>query len=157
MSYSPVEILLVEDNPADADLVQRKMKSAKIMNNLHVVHSGTDALRFVRREGPFADALKPDLILLDLNLPGIDGREVLGTIKSDPGLRSIPVVILTSSDAEEDIARSYELHANAYVRKPVDLDGYRSIVSAIDNFWFGVVRLNSRSKHATAPRQAPSS
>lgn len=140
----PVEILLVEDNPADANLVQRKMKQAKIMNNLHVVHTGLDALQFLLKEGDFWDSPTPDLMLLDLNLPGMDGREVLEKVKANSTLLHIPIVILTSSDAEEDIARSYELNANAYVRKPVDLDGYRAIVSAIDQFWLGLVRFKSR-------------
>lgn len=140
----PVEILLVEDNPADANLVQRKMKQAKTMNNLHVVHTGLDALQFLLKEGDFWDSPTPDLMLLDLNLPGMDGREVLEKVKANSTLLHIPIVILTSSDAEEDIARSYELNANAYVRKPVDLDGYRAIVSAIDQFWLGLVRFKSR-------------
>ena len=136
----PIEILLVEDNPADADLTQEKMEQAKIINRMHVVEDGETALEFLYKTGPFTGAPTPELILLDLNLPGIDGREVLTEIKQNDALRVIPVVVLTSSDADEDIVRSYKLHANAYVRKPVDLAGYQKIVTAIDDFWLGLVK-----------------
>ncbi len=137
---SPIEILLVEDNPADANLVRRKMSGANTPNSVHVVHTGVDALAFVGKEGEFQEAPRPDMVLLDLNIPGLDGREVLEHMKSEPSLRTIPVVVLTSSEAPDDIAHAYELGANAYVRKPIDLDGYRQLVAAIDAFWFTVVR-----------------
>ncbi len=138
---NPIEILLIEDNPADAELTREKMKSAKIVNEVHVVPDGVAAIQFLRRQGEFKDAPRPDLVLLDLNLPGKDGRDVLQEIKTDSELKLIPVVVLTSSEAEEDVVRSYQLHANAYVRKPVDLIGYKTIVNAIDSFWLGIVRL----------------
>tara|TARA_R110002073_G_scaffold332410_3_gene518360 strand:- start:93320 stop:93754 length:435 start_codon:yes stop_codon:yes gene_type:complete len=141
---TPVEILLVEDNPADANLLLRKMKQAKVPYTMHVVQTGLEALDFVQHKGVYADSPALDLILLDLNLPGIDGREVLKAIKSDPKLRTIPVIVFTSSEAEDDIAQSYELSANAYVRKPLDLAGYQTIVDAIDGFWLGVVRFKGR-------------
>ena len=140
----PIEILLVEDNPADADLTQEKMLQAKFINRLHVVEDGETALQFLYKTGSFAEAPTPELILLDLNLPGIDGREVLAEIKQNDALRAIPVVVLTSSDADEDIVRSYKLHANAYVRKPVDLAGYRKIAHAIDDFWLGLMKDSGR-------------
>lgn len=143
----PIEILLIEDNSADADLTREKMEQAKIINRLHVVEDGETALEFLRKTGAYPDAPTPELILLDLNLPGKDGREVLAEIKHDDTLRLIPVVVLTSSDADEDIVRSYRLHANAYVRKPVDLAGYRKIVHAIDDFWLGLVRYSGRSQN----------
>tara|TARA_R110002096_G_scaffold435826_2_gene663541 strand:+ start:67526 stop:67960 length:435 start_codon:yes stop_codon:yes gene_type:complete len=141
---TPVEILLVEDNPADANLFLRKMKQAKVPYIMHVVQTGHEALDFVQRKGAYADSPALNLILLDLNLPGIDGREVLKTLKSDPELRTIPVIVFTSSEAEDDITQSYELSANAYVRKPLDLAGYQTIVDAIDGFWLGVVRFKGR-------------
>lgn len=144
MSIKPIDILLVEDNPADARLIQRKMQAAKIINNLHVVHNGRDAIAFVNQEGAFIGKPRPDLILLDLNLPGIDGREVLSRLKSGSHTRMIPIVILTSSEADEDILRSYELRCNAYIRKPLDLEGYRMIVAAIDHFWLGLVHYPPR-------------
>jgi two-component system, chemotaxis family, response regulator Rcp1 len=137
----PVEILLVEDNPGDVRLAQEALNDAKMANNLNVVTDGVDALEYLRRQGKHSDVPRPDLILLDLNLPRKDGREVLGEVKEDEDLRTIPVVVLTTSDAEADIMRSYELHANAYVRKPVDFDAFIEVVRTIEDFWFSVVKL----------------
>jgi chemotaxis family two-component system response regulator Rcp1 len=138
---SGIEILLVEDNPADARLTREALRESKISNRLHAVGDGEQALRFLRREGEHADAPRPDLVLLDLNLPRMSGREVLEQVKEDPDLRRIPVVVLTTSEAEEDIVRSYDLHANAYVRKPVDFDQFTEVVRLIEDFWFTVVKL----------------
>ena len=140
----PIQILLVEDSPSDVDLTREALDEAKVHNTLHVVADGVHALAFLRREADFADAPTPDLILLDLNLPRKDGREVLTEIKADPMLRRIPVVILTTSEAEEDILRSYDLHANCYVTKPVDLDQFIKVVRSINDFWLQIVRLPSR-------------
>ena len=137
----PVEILLVEDNPGDVRLTREALREGKVRNNLHVAADGVEALHFLRKEGRFADAVRPDLILLDLNLPKKDGREVLEDIKSDPDLRYIPVVVLTSSQAEQDILRAYDLHANCYVTKPVDLDQFIHVVRSIEDFWFTIVKL----------------
>ncbi|RQG98018.1 response regulator [Natrarchaeobius chitinivorans] len=136
-----VQILLVEDNPGDVRLTEEAFKQGRIENDLHVVSDGTKALEFLNREGEYADAPRPDLILLDLNLPRTDGEEVLEELKEDPDLRSIPVIVLTSSRAEEDIVKSYELHANAYLTKPVDPDEFIEAVRAFEQFWFSVVRL----------------
>jgi chemotaxis family two-component system response regulator Rcp1 len=136
-----IELLLVEDNPGDVRLTQEALKDGKVLNRLHVVKDGVEALAFLRREGKYANAIRPDLILLDLNLPKKDGREVLEEIKSDLDLKRIPVVILTVSKAEEDIIRSYELHANCYITKPVDLDRFIEVVKAIEDFWFTIVKL----------------
>ena len=137
----PVEILLVEDNLGDARLTQEALKEGKIRNNLHHVKDGVEALRFLRREGDWAGAPTPDIVLLDLNLPKKDGRQVLAEMKADEGLKMIPVVVLTTSEAEQDILRSYALHANCYVTKPVDLEKFISIVRAIEDFWLAVVKL----------------
>lgn len=137
----PAEILLVEDNPADVRLTREALREGKLHNNLYVATDGVDAMAFLRREGPYADAVRPDLILLDLNLPKKDGREVLEDIKADASLRTIPVVILTSSEAEQDILRAYDLHANCYVTKPVDLDQFIHVVKTIEQFWFAIVKL----------------
>lgn len=137
----PAEILLVEDSPADVELTREGLESAKISNNLHVAGDGMAAMAFLRREGEFASAPRPDLILLDLNLPKKDGREVLAEIKQDDRLCLIPVVVLTTSKAEEDILKSYKLNANAFVSKPVDFAGFVEIVRAVENFWFAVVVL----------------
>lgn len=137
----PIEILLVEDNPGDVELTREALHDSKVHMNLSVVHDGVEALAFLRREGPYGDAPRPDLILLDLNLPRKDGRTVLGEIKAEPELRQIPVVILTSSQAEQDILRAYALHANCYVTKPVDLDQFITIVRSIEQFWFTIVKL----------------
>ncbi len=136
-----IEILLVEDNPGDVRLTKEALKEGKILNNLNVVTDGVEAVAFLRREGNYASAPRPELILLDLNLPKKDGREVLAEIKSDPSLKLIPVVILTSSAAEQDIVKSYNLHANCYVTKPVDLDQFIEVVKSIENFWLAVVKL----------------
>lgn len=137
----PVEILLVEDNPGDVRLTREALREGKVRNNLYVASDGVEALAFLRREGEYANAVRPDLILLDLNLPRKDGREVLEDIKADPSLRYIPVVVLTSSQAEQDILRAYDLHANCYVSKPVDLDQFIHVVHSIENFWFTIVKL----------------
>jgi CheY-like chemotaxis protein/two-component sensor histidine kinase len=144
MMTRPIEVLLVEDNPGDVRLTREALKEGKVHNNLHVAPDGVEALAFLRREGRYADAVRPDLILLDLNLPRKGGREVLEEIKGDPSLRHIPVVILTSSSAEQDIARAYDLHANCYISKPVDLDQFIMVVKSIEDFWFTVVKLPSR-------------
>ncbi len=139
--FLPIEVLLVEDDPGDVLLTREAFEYNKVSNRLHVVNDGEQAMAFLRGEGPFDRAPRPDLILLDLNLPRKDGREVLAEIKSDPGLRVIPVVILTTSEAEEDILRSYHLHANAYVSKPVDFDQFIKVVRQIDDFFVTVVKL----------------
>ena len=137
----PVEILLVEDNPGDVRLTREALREGKVRNNLSVASDGVEAVAYLRREGEHAHAVRPDLILLDLNLPRMDGREVLAEIKADPSLRNIPVVVLTSSQAEEDIVRAYDLHANCYVTKPVDLDQFIRVVESIEDFWFTIVKL----------------
>lgn len=137
----PVEILLVEDNPGDYRLTKEALKEGKVYNNLYWAKDGFEALDFLKRRGVHASAPRPDIILLDLNLPRKDGREVLSEIKSDDDLRAIPVVILTTSKAEEDVLRSYDLHANCYVTKPVDLDKFIVVVQSIDRFWLTVVTL----------------
>jgi CheY-like chemotaxis protein len=137
----PMEILLVEDSPGDIRLTREAFKDAKVHINLHVAMDGIEAMAFLRREGKHADAPCPDLILLDLNLPKKDGREVLADIKESPTLKTIPVVILTTSAFEMDILRSYESHANSYITKPVDLDGFLRVVKSIDGFWLSVVKL----------------
>ncbi len=138
---NPVEILLVEDNPGDVRLTREALKEAKVRNNLYVVGDGEKALAFLHQEGEFKDAPRPDIIMLDLNLPKKNGQEVLAEIKSDPSLRRIPVVILTTSKAEEDILRSYDLHANCYITKPVDFEQFIKVVQSIEEFWLTVVRL----------------
>jgi chemotaxis family two-component system response regulator Rcp1 len=137
----PVEILLVEDNRGDARLTREALKEGKVYNNLHWVKDGVEALEFLHRRGKHKDAPRPDIILLDLNLPKKDGREVLQEIKADDRLRRIPVVILTTSKAEEDVLKTYSLHANCYVTKPVDLEQFIKVVKSIDNFWLTVVTL----------------
>lgn len=138
---NPVRVLLVEDNPADADLAKETLEASKLMLELSVVSNGMEAIEFIRQRGAFSAAPRPDLILLDLNLPKKDGREVLADIKEDATLRRIPIVILTSSDAEKDIVQSYNLGANCYLTKPLDLAAFRSVVQAVENFWFTIVRL----------------
>lgn len=137
----PVEILLVEDSPSDADLAVETLGESKVLNNLHVVEDGVEALAFLRREGAHANAPRPDVILLDLNLPKKSGLEVLTEIKSDPQFMRIPVVILTTSAAEEDILKSYSLHANCYITKPVDFEQFTKVVKLIEDFWLAVVKL----------------
>jgi CheY-like chemotaxis protein len=136
-----IEVLLVEDDPGDVLMTQEAFADHKVKNNLSVVSDGAEALAYLRRQGKWADATRPDLILLDLNLPRKDGREVLEEIKSDETLRSIPVVVLTTSQAEEDILRSYSLHANAYVNKPVDFERFIEVIRQIDDFFVTVVKL----------------
>jgi CheY-like chemotaxis protein len=142
---SPIEVLLVEDDPGDVLMTQEAFEEHKLRNRLTVVSDGAEALAYLRREGRYADAVLPDLILLDLNLPRRDGREVLAEIKKDDGLCQIPVVVLTTSAAEEDVLRSYQLHANAYVTKPVDFDRFISVVRQIDEFFVSVVKLPPRA------------
>jgi chemotaxis family two-component system response regulator Rcp1 len=143
---TPIEILLVEDNPGDVRLTREALRDAKVQNTLHIASDGMEAISFLRRQGKHDNAPRPDLILLDLNLPKKGGREVLEEIKLDPSLKTIPVVVLTSSAAEEDILRSYELHANCYVTKPVGLEQFMKIVSTIDNFWLAIVKLPNDPK-----------
>lgn len=140
-SARPIEILLVEDNPGDVDLTKEALGEGKVVNNLHVVEDGIEALAFLRRQGTYAGSALPDLILLDLNLPRKDGREVLAEIKEDPELKLIPVVVLTTSEAERDVLKAYSLHANCYITKPVDLNQFIDVVKAIEDFWFAVVKL----------------
>lgn len=140
-----VEILLVEDNPGDARLTEEAFKDSRLLNSMHRVSDGVEALGYLRQEGQYATATRPDIILLDLNMPRKDGREVLAEIKEDPDLKSIPVVVLTTSDADTDVMKSYELHANCYITKPVDLEKFMNIVQRIEDFWLAIVRL---------PRQA---
>jgi chemotaxis family two-component system response regulator Rcp1 len=137
----PIDILLVEDNPGDVDLTIEALKDGKVRNRLSVVEDGVEAMAFLRREGKYADAPRPDVILLDLNLPRKDGREVLAEIKADEQLRRIPVVVLTTSSSEQDILKSYDLHANCYVTKPVDLEQFLEVVKAIEGFWLTIVKL----------------
>jgi two-component system, chemotaxis family, response regulator Rcp1 len=137
----PIEILLVEDSPADVDLTRELLAAAKVHNKLSVVADGVEALAFLRRQGRYAGAPRPDLVLLDLNLPRKDGREVLAEVKQDPDLRRIPVIVMSISRAEQDILMSYELHANSYVPKPVDLDQFLVVVRAIEGFWLTTARL----------------
>lgn len=137
----PIEILLVEDNPGDVDLTRNALENSKMRITLHVVGNGEAAMAFLQSRGSNADAPRPDLILLDLNLPRKDGREVLAEIKSDEDLKRIPVVILTSSKDEEDILKSYNLHANCYITKPIDINQFFKVVKSVENFWFSIVKL----------------
>lgn len=137
----PIEVLLIEDSPGDVRLTREAFKDAKVHVNLHVASDGVEAMAFLRCEDKYADAPRPDLILLDLNLPKKDGREVLEEIKESPSLKIIPVVVLTTSASEEDILRSYQYHANCYITKPVALDGFLKVVNSIDNFWLSIVKL----------------
>jgi CheY-like chemotaxis protein len=142
-----IDILLVEDNPDDVLLTLEVLKDAKVKNTLHVAEDGEEAMQFLYNQGKFVDAPRPDLILLDLNLPGKDGREVLSDIKEDPKLKRIPVVILTTSKDEEDIIRMYDHHANAYITKPVDFDQFISVVHTIEDFWLTIVKLPNGAKY----------
>src|SRR4051794_32768148 len=142
---TPIQVLLVEDDPGDVLMTQEAFEEHKVRNSLTVVNDGTEAISYLRREGQYADATRPDLVLLDLNLPRRDGREVLAEIKNDPDLRQIPVVVLTTSQADEDIVRSYKLHANAYVTKPVDFERFIAVVRQIDEFFVSVVKLPPRA------------
>ncbi len=137
----PAVILLVEDNLGDVELTREALEEAKLLNTLHVVPDGMEALAFLRQQGPYASAPRPDLILLDLNLPKKDGREVLAEVKADPALRIIPIIVLTTSNADEDILKAYKLNANSYVPKPVDFAGFAAVVRSIQCFWFSVVVL----------------
>ncbi len=137
----PVEILLVEDNVGDVRLTKEALKEGKVLNNLSVVANGVEAVDFLRRKGKYADSPRPDLILLDLNLPKKNGREVLGEIKQDPDLKRIPIVVLTISKSEEDIMKSYNLHANCYISKPVGLDKFIDVVKSVEDFWLTIVKL----------------
>jgi CheY-like chemotaxis protein len=139
-----VQILLVEDNPGDVRLTREALKEAKFRNKVEVVGDGVEALAYLRQQGQYSGAMRPHLIMLDLNLPRMDGRDVLAAIKKDADLRRIPVVVLSSSEAETDIARAYELHANAYVTKPVDIDHFLQVVKAIEEFWVEIVKLPSQ-------------
>lgn len=141
---TPIEVLLVEDDPGDILMTKEAFAEHKLRNNLNVVADGSEALEYLRREGQYADAPRPDLVLLDLNLPRLDGREVLEEIKKDESLCQIPVVVLTTSQADEDVLRSYRLHANAYVTKPVDFDRFIAVVRQIDEFFVSVVKLPPR-------------
>ncbi|MCL5125404.1 MAG: response regulator [Deltaproteobacteria bacterium] len=137
----PIDILLIEDNPGDVRLTIEGLKEGKVLNNLSVMSNGVEAMAFLRQEGTYAKAPRPELILLDLNLPRKDGREVLAEIKNDDNLKCIPVVILTSSQAEQDIVKSYNLHANCYITKPVELDQFLAVIKNIEQFWLTVVKL----------------
>ena len=138
---NPIEILLVEDNPGDVRLTREALRDGKVYNRLHVVQDGVEAMKFLRRESPYEEAPRPDVILLDLNLPRKNGREVLAEVKSDPDLMRIPVVVLTTSDDERDVLHAYEYHANCYITKPVDLEQFLGVVRSIEDFWLTVVRL----------------
>ena len=142
----PIEVLLVEDSPGDVRLTREAFKDAKVHINLHVASDGAEAMAFLGREGEHANAPRPDLILLDLNLPKKDGREVLAELKESPVLKSIPVVILTTSTSETDIEGSYQHHANCYITKPVDLEGFLKVVRSIDSFWLSVVKLPRKTR-----------
>jgi len=144
-----LEILLIEDNPGDVRLTKETLKEGKVRNNLTVVNDGFEALAFLRRQEKFQESVRPDLIILDLNLPKLDGRELLAEIKADNNLKHIPVVILTTSKAEEDVVKMYSLQANCYISKPVDLDQYITVVKAIEDFWMSIVKLPPK---ATQPR-----
>ncbi len=137
----PIEILLVEDNPGDAKLAMMALRKGKVLNKVNHVHDGVEAMEYLRRQGNYADAVRPDVILLDLNLPRKDGREVLAEIKGDESLMRIPVVVLTVSSAEEDILKSYGLHANCFVTKPIDVNRFMDVVQQIENFWLTIVSL----------------
>jgi chemotaxis family two-component system response regulator Rcp1 len=139
------EILLVEDSPGDVRLTREALKDGKMHINLHVASDGIEAMAFLNREKEYSDVPRPDLILLDLNLPRKDGRQVLEEIKANPALMTIPIVILTTSASEEDVLRSYRLHANCYISKPVDLDGFLKVIKSIDNFWLSIVKLPRES------------
>jgi CheY-like chemotaxis protein len=141
VSSTPIEVLLVEDSPGDVRLTREALKDAKVHISLHVASDGIEAMAYLECEGPYVNAIRPDLILLDLNLPRKDGRQVLKEIKESPKFRSIPVVILTTSSSEADVLQSYHLHANCYISKPVDLDGFLKVVQSIDSFWLSVVKL----------------
>ena len=137
----PVDILLVDDNPADVDLTREALRDARLLNRVFVARDGIEALAFLRKEGAHENAPRPDLILLDLNMPRMDGREFLSHVKADPALRRIPVVVLSTSEAEADVDKTYDLHANCFVTKPVDLDQFVEVAKSIEGFWFSLVKL----------------
>jgi two-component system, chemotaxis family, response regulator Rcp1 len=141
-----IDILIVEDNPGDARLIREALNESEVYNNLYIVSDGVEAMGFLRNEGRFSDAPQPDLIILDLNLPRKDGREVLAEIKSDEKLMQIPVVIMTISQAEEDILNTYKLHANCYISKPIDLNEFIRVIKSIEEFWFSVVKLPPKNE-----------
>lgn len=144
MASRPIQVLLVEDDPGDVRLTEEALKRSKLLVMMNVVGDGEQALQFLRRVGPYSGAVRPDLVLLDLNLPKVDGREVLAAVKADPDLRPIPVVVLTTSAADNDILKAYGLGGNCYITKPVGFDEFRRIVRAIEEFWFEVVKLPPR-------------
>ena len=150
----PIHVLLVEDNAADADLMRETIEGSKLRLDLTAVKDGVEAIQYLRGEPPFANAPRPDLILLDLNLPRMNGRQVLASVKSDADLRGIPIVVLTSSGAEQDIAQSYTLGANCYVIKPVDLKAFQAIVKQVESFWFTVVKLPGQPDRARSAKVA---
>jgi len=137
----PADILLIEDNPGDVRLAREALKGSKVNNQIYVVEDGVEALAYLRKKGKYRKAVRPDLILLDLNLPKKDGKEVLAEIKEDPDLKRIPVIVLTISSDEADILKTYNLHANCYITKPIDINRFHEVVKAIDNFWFTIVKL----------------
>ena len=137
----PIEILLVEDSPSDVVLTQEALRESRIANELSVVRDGQQALAYLRREPPYENTTRPDLVLLDLNLPNLDGRDVLRAVRADPDLAGLPIIVLTTSDADEDIRAAYASHANSYVQKPVDMDQFVNVIRAIEGFWFTVVKL----------------
>lgn len=143
-SIEIIDILLVEDNPGDARLVQKAFELGRLANKIYHVSDGESALKFLRKEEPYSDAPRPDIILLDLNMPGLDGREVLAQVKSDPDLLTIPIIVMTTSSAEQDILESYKLHVNCYITKPVQVQDFINVVKTIDEFWIGVVCLPKR-------------
>jgi chemotaxis family two-component system response regulator Rcp1 len=143
-SSKPVDILLVEDNPGDARLAIEALSESTVPNTVHAVRDGEEAMAFLHQEGKYASSPRPDIILLDLNLPKKDGREVLAEIKEDPDLKSIPVVVMTTSNAEDDIRKTYNLHVNCYVTKPVELDHFMKVIKSLEDFWLATVRLPSR-------------
>ena len=147
-----MQILLIDDNPADAELTRQCFRESRIPNEVHCVMDGERALAFLRREGTFGQSPRPDLVLLDLNMPGIDGREILAAIKTDPELLAIPVVILTTSDADSDVSEAYRLHANSYLRKPVDLDEFFELADAVCTYWFHYVKLPSAGRTSLSTR-----
>jgi chemotaxis family two-component system response regulator Rcp1 len=150
MNPPAIHILLIEDNPGDVRLAIETFKDAKIHNQVNVVPDGVEAMAYLRKQGKYANAIRPDVILLDLNMPRKDGREVLKEVKEDPDLRRIPVVILTMSQAEQDILKSYDLHANCYISKPVDLTQFNKVVQSIENFWFMIVKLPPKESNGNS-------
>jgi two-component system response regulator len=149
-AWQPIEILLVEDNPGDVELTREALRDAKVANRLHVAEDGAEAVDFLFRRGKYTDVPRPDIILLDLNLPKKDGRQVLTEIKAEPELAQIPIVVLTSSEADEDIHRAYQLHANCYITKPVNFPRFLHVVQSIESFWLTVVRLPGKQSHGEA-------